>query len=112
MTNKEVATMINSTGYPNAYYQFEPDPNNPPPAPPFICFYYPNSDDLYADNANYQRIAALVVELYTDNKDFTAESAVESALANAGLPWSKTEAYIDSEKMYQITYNTEVVLNA
>ena len=112
MTYNEVATMIEGMGYPFAYYQFEPDPDNPPPAPPFVVFYYPSSDDLYADNSNYSHITQLIIELYTDNKDFDAESAVETVLGNAGLPWSKTEQYINSERMYQITYNTEVVINA
>ena len=111
MTFKEIATMINSIGYPSAYYQFDPDPDNPPPAPPFICFFYDSSDDMYADNKNYQHITALVVELYTDNKDFTAESAVETALTKSGLSWTKSEDYINSERMYQITYNTGVVIN-
>ena len=112
MTFKQVADMIDAMGYPFAYYQFEPDPDNPPPDPPFICFYYPASDDLMADNSNYARITQLIIELYTDNKDFAAESAVEFVLGQNGLPWSKTEQYIDSEHMYQITYNTEVVINA
>lgn len=108
MTFKEIATMISGIGLPNAYYQFDKDH---PTAPPFICFYYPNSDDLIADNINYSRIEALVIELYTDNKRFDLESTVEAALIANELPFEKTEVYIDSERMYQITYNTEVVIN-
>lgn len=111
MTYKQISTMISSMGYPTAYYQFEANPDNPPPAPPFICFYYPNADDLKADNINYARINALIIELYTDNKDFEAEAAIESVLVSNEIPFDKTETFIESEKMFQITYTMEVVIN-
>lgn len=97
---------------PVAYYAFpEDDPNNPPPSPPFICYYYPGSNDLDADNANYQMIRPLTVELYTDNKDFSVERQVETALNNAGFVYTRDETYIDSEKLYLVSYETEVVIS-
>lgn len=111
MTTKQVSEMIKSMGFPYAYYQFDINPKNPAPEPPFICFYYPNADDLKADNINYARINALIIELYTDDKDFNAEAAVEMALAFNEIPYDKTETYIDSQKMFQITYTMEVVIN-
>ena len=111
MTTKQIADMIAETGLPYAYYQFDPDPNNPPPDPPFICFYYPYDNDVKADDINYARINHLIVELYTDNKDFTVEGTVEAVLLSYALPFSKTESYVDTEKMYQITYEMEVVIN-
>jgi len=108
MTLAEIAEMIDGIGLPNAYYQFD---EGKVKAPPFICFFYPNDDDLMADDINYVRINALVIELYTDNKDFELETRVESALIQNGLPFSKSEDYINSEHMFQITYNTEVVIN-
>lgn len=111
MTLKQVADMIASVGYPYAYYQFEPDPDNPPPAPPFICFWYPGDNDMLADNSNYTRINRLVVELYCDQKDFTAEAAVEAKLAANGMVWGKTEQYINSEHMHMTTYTMGVIIN-
>lgn len=110
MTYKDIATMIDAIGLPFAYDHFDADPQNPPPAPPFVTFYYPGSDDLAADNTNYQRIRPLTVELYTDNKDFSLEETVEAALNGAGLMYSRLETYIDSEHMYMVTYETEFVL--
>lgn len=96
---------------PVAYYQFpEDDPNNPAPPPPFICYYYPDSNDLYADDTNYQRIRPLTVELYTGNKDFALENAVEAAMASHGFVFSRSEEYISSERLYMTTYETEVVI--
>lgn len=107
MTYKEIATMIRAIGLPFAYHQFTEDTAQPPP---FICFSYPQSDDLQADNANYQRIEQLQIDLYSDNKDFTNEAAIEAALFNAGLTWEKIENYIDSERMFMITYRSEVLI--
>lgn len=108
MTYKEIATMIASIGLPYAYYQF---PDGTGIAPPFVCFLYDSNDDLYADGINYATIADLTIELYTDNKDFSLESTVESVLTGNGLAFDKDETYIDSEKMFQISYTSQVIIN-
>lgn len=109
MTYKEIAQLIDGIGYPYAYYQFEKDTAKDPP---FICFFYPENNDFLADNTNYAHITELTIELYTDNKDFTAEAAVEAALEAAEIVYEKDETYIDSERMYMVTYTTEVLINA
>ena len=108
MTHTEVATMIASIGLPYAYYEF---PDDTEQEPPFVLFYYPQSDDLYADNQNYVGITQLNIELYTDEKDFDLESTVESVLAESGLTYTKMETRIDSERMWQILYHMEVIIN-
>lgn len=108
MTLQEISSMVESIGLPYAYYQFSKES---PVVPPFICFFYPNNDDLKADNINYSSINALSIELYTDEKRFDLESAVESALTANGLAYSKEESYIDTERMFQIAYDMEVVIN-
>ena len=108
MTLKEVSDMISTIGLPYAYYQF---PDGTEQEPPFVVFYYPESDDFYADNKNYVDKRRLYVELYTDNKDFEKEATVESVLSSNGLSYRKVETYINSERMFQITYETEVIIN-
>lgn len=107
MTYKQVAEMVSSIGVPYAYYQF---PNNTGIAPPFVCFYFNSSNDFAADNTNYQRIRQLSLELYTDNKDFTLEQTVENILNQNGLVYSREETYLDSEKMYMVTFMTEIII--
>lgn len=104
MTRSEIYTMVQSFGLPTAYYSF---PTNQAPALPYVIYYYPNRDDFMADNFNYAKIEVLRIELYTDVKDFALEDTVESKIL---LPYSKDVIYIDSEKMYQITYECEFVL--
>lgn len=99
--------MVAGIGLPYAYYQF---PEGTEQACPFICFYFTNSNDLAADDTNYQKIRPLAIELYTDNKDFTTEAAVESALNSNGLVYAREETYLDSERMYMVTYTTEIVI--
>lgn len=107
MTYKEVATMIAGTQIPYAYYQF---PAGTDQACPFICFYFTRSNDLAADDTNYQKIRQLTVELYTDNKDFATEEAVESVLNANGLVYYREESYLDTENMYMVTYVAEIVI--
>ena len=107
MTYQEVATMIAGLNIPYAYYQF---PNGTEQACPFICFFFSNSNDLAADNTNYQRIRTLSIELYTDNKDFALEESVESLLNSNGLVYTREETYLDSERMYMVTFTTDIVV--
>ena len=107
MTYKEVATMINSIGIPYAYYQF---PEGTGQACPFICFFFSDSNDLAAENTNYQKIRTLNVELYTDNKDFALEETVETVLNSNGLVYDRSESYLDSERMFMVVYTTDILV--
>ena len=99
MTTQEVATMIAEIGIPYAYYQF---PEGTEQATPFACFFYSNNNDLKADNSNYQKIEHLILEVYTDNKDFALEATVESVLASHDMVWSRDEEWIDTERMLEV----------
>ena len=108
MTRKEISQMIASVGLPYAYYQF---PEDTPQTPPFICFFFSSTDDVFADDTNFQKIEQLNIELYTNVKDFTLEDSLEEILKTNNLTYYKEENYIDSEKLYQIAYEMEVMIN-
>lgn len=116
MTYKEVAQIIGTIPLdegtiPFAYHHFpENDPDNPAPPPPFICYSYAYSNDMIADNVNYQHIRELVIEVYTDNKDFDIEAAVEAKLTANEIVFSKSEEYIGSEHLYMVTYSAQIVI--
>ena len=107
MTYKEIATMLETVGIPSAYYEF---PDGTDVAPPFLCFYFSNDNDFAADNTNYQKIEHLVIEVYTDNKDFDLETTVESTLNSNDLVYTKSESYIGSERMYVEIYEADVII--
>ena len=48
--------------------------------------------------------------MYTDNKDFELEATTESVLASYGMVWSRSEEWIDSERMLEVIYEMEVVI--
>ena len=107
MTYTEIAELIDSIGYPSAYYEFEDETEK---APPFIAFWYESHSYLYADDSNYQGIASLNLEFYDNNKNFEAERAIENALGAAGLTWDKAETWIESERMYEVIYTADIVI--
>lgn len=107
MTRSEVAQMIADIKVPYAYYQF---PQGTAQATPFICFFYPQSGDFVADNENYSKIDTLIIELYTDSKDFTMEDKVEAALNSNNLVFIRDSSYLDEERMWMTTYQTEVLI--
>lgn len=106
MTYSQIDAMIGEVGLPYAYYQF-PETGQ---QPPFICWMLDGIDDLYADNINYQRIVVLAVELYTEEKDYEKEAAVEAVLAAHGMSYGMAEQYIDSEDMHETVYTMEIVI--
>lgn len=106
MTLKEVAQMVASVGYPSRYSHF-----NETPQPPYIVYYYPSETDPHADNSNYINKRQCFVELYTKTKDDTAESAVEAVLKASGLSWYKQTDFLNDERLFQTTYETEVIIN-
>ena len=107
MTPQEVNTLIASVGIPYAYHQFADDTGQ---QPPFICFFYGNSNDLAADDTNYARIERLYIELYTDEKDFALEKTIETLLNANNLVFAKEQTYIDSERMHETIYTTDIIM--
>lgn len=97
----EIKKMLDTTGYPVAYYAFKKRQE-----PPFICYLEAETNNFFADNEVYQKITQIQVELYTAYKDRIAEARVENALSS--FCWDKTETFIETENVYQITYEFEV----
>lgn len=107
MTYQDVKTMLDEIGLPYAYYQFAEGTGT---KPPFICFFYPEYNDVFADNENYQRVTQFCIELYTKNKDFANEAKIEAALKKYGLTYTKEETYIDTELLYMQIYTMDVLI--
>lgn len=100
--NKLVTDIADALKIPSAYYVFKT-----PQEPPYLV-YMIERNDFFADDENYQKVARVIIELYTDNKEPGMESVVESMLP---FPYVYDSSYIDSEKMYQTTYESEVTLD-
>lgn len=108
MTEKEVYQMVKSVRLPVSYHHFE---EGQAPDPPFLVYLYPGTNNFSADGTVYQGVNQLDIELYTDIKDLEAEKRVEAVLKEHGFFYEKTETYLESEKMYEVLYETEVLIN-
>ena len=97
--------MLKEAGLPLAYDHFAEGES---PEPPFLIFLFPGSDNMFADNGVYFKISQLNIELYTDKKDPELEEKLEDILTAHEIPWEKSEVWIDSEKMYEVLYQTEI----
>ena len=78
------------------------------PDPPFLLFLTEGEDTFGADNIMYHSFKRLNIELYTDEKSPETEKSVEEVLTSHGIYYSKSEIWIESEKLYEILYETEV----
>ena len=104
MTQAQLYQALKSLGMPVAYGSF-----TSPVSPPFITYQFAYSNDFMADNINYFEISNFQVELYTSKKDLSAEQKVQDKLKELGLPYSKIEAFLEDEKLYQVIYEVQLV---
>lgn len=105
---EEVKEIIERIGLPCAYYQFQEETSQ---SPPFICWFFASRDDMLADDTNYVDKELLEIELYTRNRDFDTEKQVEDVLKSTGLVFLKEPNFINNEKIWQIAYESEVIIN-
>lgn len=98
---EELLAIIKETGIPFAYDHFAEGES---PAPPFICYLLPGSDNFAADGSVYYKINEVRIELYTDSKDLAVEQKLEDVLDAHEVFYNKSETWIDSEKLYEVLY--------
>lgn len=103
MKLSDIKKILDKSGYPAAYRFFKTKKE-----PPYICYFIPDSRNINADDINYKGIKHLFIELYTADKNETAENIVENILNENEICFNKIETYIETEKIYMILYDTEV----
>ena len=105
MTYEEINEMMQETGLPFAYHHFAEGES---PDPPFTLFLSPGENTFGADNLMYFSFKTLHIELYTDAKSPEEEERVEEVLTQHNIYYTKTETWIESEKLYEVLYQMEV----
>lgn len=103
MTHAEFFTLLKTSGFPVAYHSWKIE-GQEPPEPPYIVYLSTGSNNIGADNKVKVKFNWYLVELYTNKKDIGAEQALESVFDSASLFYNKTESYIESESLFQISY--------
>lgn len=108
MTGREIFQIVKAIGFPAAYHHFE---EGQEPDKPYLVYLYPGTNNFSADGIVYQVVNQLDIELYTHKKDLEAERRVEAVLNKHGFFYEKTEMYLESEKMFEVLYEMEVLVN-
>ena len=108
MTTLEIKEMLEQLNIPLAYHHF---PASKSPKLPFMAYNYPSINPFYADSTNYTNIVDLDIRLCTETKNFELEQELEDILTAHDIPFWKTETWIDEEKMFEILYECEVMIN-
>jgi hypothetical protein len=106
MTLAELNTLLKATGYPVAYSHFSATAN---PTIPFITYLVAYSSNLIADNKVHHKVNNVNIELYTNKKDLTAESKLETVLDTNEIPYQTTETFIESEGLFQKIYEVRMI---
>jgi len=90
---------------PSAYDHFAEGES---PDPPFITYLLPRSNNFSADGKVYLRVTEVHIELYTDEKNPEVEAQVEAVLDAHEIFYDKSEAWIETEKLYEVLYSFEM----
>ena len=106
MSYEQICEMMQETGLPFAYHHFA---EGEAPKPPFLLFLTEVENTFGADNIMYHSFKRLNIELYTDKKDPEMEPTIEDILLSHELPYEKSEVWIESEKMYEVLYQTQMI---
>ena len=101
MDLEQVYARLISTGIPVAYHAFQSRQE-----PPFIVYMTDGDNNFSADGRVYFSAHQIRVELYTQEKDRSAEAQIEAAFAD--IFYTKGQIFIDSEGVYETIYEMEV----
>ena len=103
MNYQELDKILKTTGLPFTFHHWEH-----PPKPPYGVYFDDYTDNFAADNMVYVQISHCNIELYSSQRDTEDENKIETVLDEAEIYWDKTRTYIESERLYQTTYEIEV----
>ncbi|NEW62293.1 hypothetical protein GMA11_02680 [Granulicatella sp. zg-ZJ] len=100
-----VIALMKQIDLPFAYHHFA---ESNVPNPPFMLYVLPSTNHFKADGRIHHKIVVVHLELYTDKKDVVSEQKIESVLDQAEVVYSKSEVWIESEKLYEVLYTFEM----
>lgn len=103
----DIISALSRIGMPVAYRQFLPTKGVEVPNPPYAVYIISPETGRGADYKNLLRERHVRIEIYTDAKDTARELAVEDILG--AVEWEKDEEYIDSEALYMVTYEFDII---
>ncbi|MBR6113933.1 MAG: hypothetical protein IKQ10_02010 [Oscillospiraceae bacterium] len=103
--NDTIAAALSGLGVPYAYRKFK---GRDVQAPPYITYYIEREQFYGPDSGCRLKKSSVVIELYTDHKDFALEGQLEAILAPDDF--EKSEDFDETDELYRITFVTELTL--
>ncbi|NWK10406.1 hypothetical protein [Clostridium cadaveris] len=103
MTHEELEAMLKISRYPVTYSHFKTSPK-----PPFLVYIRTQSDNFAADNKAYSKLNSYKIELYNSKKDIEVEKIIENIFDENNIFYTIDEVWIDSEKLYQVSYEISI----
>ena len=103
----EIKAIAEETGLSSAYDHFAEGES---PDPPFLLYLFPSTDHFSADGIPYNKKSIVHFELYAATKKPDLETSIETVLEKHSLFYRKSEVWIPDEKLYEVLYETEVLL--
>lgn len=104
MNQLDVITLLNTLSIPS-FYDHAPVAT----ALPFIAIHCEQPDNFTADNSVYCEKWNFRIDLYSVDKDLTNEASIKKLLNDNGIPWIKTEQYIDDQSCWEVEFEFEVL---
>ena len=103
MNQTQLQAALDTSGYPTVYGSFKDRVE-----PPYIVFIRPTADTVSSDYKVHGKYQNYNIELYTNKKDLAAEKKLEDIIGLIDPEYDTLETYIDTEKMYQVTYSITI----
>lgn len=103
MDHNALMELLQETGIPWTYHHWEK-----PPLPPYGVFLDTSNDPFFADNKTYADARAVRLEVYTLERDPALDAKVAAVLTTAELPFESDYLYIETENLYESTFEIEV----
>ncbi|KXS45598.1 MAG: phage-like protein [Candidatus Frackibacter sp. T328-2] len=100
----ELISEIKAIGFSCTYGSYKS-----PPSLPYTIVVESNDNDMKADNHNYKKIRGHQLEYYNSKKYPLDEQKIEDKLDELRLPYIKSETEIESEGLYQIVYEFQLI---
>lgn len=103
MTQAQLQLALDASGYPTVYGSFKE-----PKQPPYVVFIRPSAEPVSSDYKVHGKFESYIVELYTKQKDIVAEKKLEDIVGAIDPDYETLEVYIDTEKLFQVTYSITI----
>lgn len=108
MTEADLFNLLKKMEIPVAYNKFDINNsiyNGKEVKPPFILYKFETIDSFNADDKTYYYENNYVIDLVTEKKDLELEQKLETILNNNNIAFEKNEDYIETERIFQISYS-------